>query len=128
MRHMRPSNIRRKPSQFLTPEKFKLYQTLRASPTVSKEARIALRRAVQRGATVFELVEPSVIYEQAGWRCQNPQCGKLTKKVESGGQNKPDSATLDHIIPLSVSRTHTAYNCQLLCHACNSTKDSEDTR
>lgn len=58
------------------------------------------------------------IFERDGWRCQI--CGKKVNHELKWPH--PKSATLDHIVPLSMGGEHLPHNCQLAHFICNSRK------
>ena len=97
----------------LTPEQNRFLNRILPGP-----ARSALMSAISRGATIFELVEPRIIFERDGWRCK--YCNKTTPP-ELQGKQQPDSPTLDHVIPIGGGHkgSHTYQNCQCLCRVCN---------
>jgi 5-methylcytosine-specific restriction endonuclease McrA len=75
------------------------------------------RRRVVRGreTDVFGAAE---IYERDGWRCKI--CGR---KVDREMKHPdPMSASLDHIMPISLGGQHIRSNCQLAHLGCNSRK------
>ena len=61
-------------------------------------------------------VEPLVVFDRDGWRCQI--CGKATPK-ERRGSHYPNAPELDHRIPLSRGGSHTYDNVQCSCRRCN---------
>lgn len=60
------------------------------------------------------------IFERDGWRCH--LCGKRTKR--DADPLDPRSATLDHIVPLSLGGAHTRENVATACRSCNSRKSN----
>jgi hypothetical protein len=55
-----------------------------------------------------------------GWRCQS--CGVTVKAVDSPADLAPDSACVDHIVPIVRGGWHDPVNLQALCLECNSLK------
>lgn len=78
-------------------------------------------RAVLRGATV-ETVNPNVVFDRDGWRCQF--CNVRTPRSKRGtyASNAPE---LDHIMPLSKGGEHSYTNTQCLCRSCNAAKSNK---
>lgn len=72
-------------------------------------------RAARHGAR-FDVVDPRLIFERDGWRCQ--LCGRKT--VAEWGSKR--SATLDHIVPMACGGDHVRENLQCACWSCNSRK------
>lgn len=72
------------------------------------------RRAIERSATIAEPVNPEKVFKRDKWRCR-----MCNKKVQNKIALKPDSAELDHIVPLSKGGVHTYSNVQCLCRQCN---------
>jgi 5-methylcytosine-specific restriction endonuclease McrA len=68
----------------------------------------------------IERVERLEVFNTYSWTCAI--CGVATPK-ELLGTCEPHAPTVDHIIPLSKGGTHTYDNCQLLCFACNCSKN-----
>lgn len=75
-----------------------------------------LRRSRQTGS---EAVNPILVFERDGWRCQ--MCRRKTPR-KLRGKHLPLSPELDHIIPLAAGGEHTYRNTQCLCHDCNNKK------
>ena len=84
----------------------------------SRRMRQKRRKRILRAAT--NTIDKIAVFEAAGWRCAI--CGRHTPP-RAKGKEKPDSPTLDHIVPFSRGGTHTLDNVQLACGACNSSKD-----
>lgn len=80
----------------------------------------ARRRARQRGAEA-QRVDPFVVFDRDGWRCQ--LCRRRTPKG-SRGSLSDDAPELDHIVPLSKGGAHTYANTQCACRRCNGLKGS----
>lgn len=76
------------------------------------------RRRAREKATQVDLFKADEIYERDNWICQI--CGKRV----SATLRYPNqmSASLDHIIPLSLGGTHTKDNTQLAHFKCNTAK------
>jgi len=79
------------------------------------------RRSKQKEAFV-ENVQHTVVFDRDNWICQG--CGIECPK--EANYPAKDSATLDHIIPLSKGGEHSYANTQLLCLSCNSTKGNRE--
>lgn len=78
----------------------------------------AAQRARAAGAVVVELFDREQVFERDGWTCQ--RCGQaVSLEVDA---LDPNSATVDHVIPLSRGGEHTVANAQCLCLRCNSIK------
>lgn len=77
------------------------------------------RKALKRGASIGEYVNPFKVFTRDGWRCQ--LCQRRTPKRLRGCQ-QPLSPELDHIVPLSKGGEHSYRNVQLLCRQCNAAK------
>lgn len=77
------------------------------------------RRAKLKGVDVEKIDAPGV-YERDGWRCQ--LCGRQVDRRRV----YPDrlSASLDHIVPLSLGGDHVAVNVQLAHLCCNVAKSN----
>jgi len=77
------------------------------------------RRALQRAAQV-EPVNVAKVYERDRWRC-----GLCSKRVDRRLKYPhPMSASLDHIVPLSLDGAHSMANVQLAHLACNLSKSN----
>lgn len=76
------------------------------------------RRAKTQGAAVAEMVVPKVVHDRDGWRCH------LCHRKVSPRRHWPDplSASLDHIVPLSVGGEHTYTNVATAHLQCNMSK------
>ncbi len=76
------------------------------------------RRARKYGNGPVDAIDPIKVFKRDSWRC-----GICGKKVNPKLQHPhPNSASLDHIIPLARGGTHTWGNVQLAHLACNSAK------
>lgn len=75
-----------------------------------------VRRARAKNAPVLERVDPLVVFDRAGWRCQS--CGCDTPKALRGSMHD-DAPELDHIVPISQGGAHAYSNVQCLCRVCN---------
>lgn len=71
------------------------------------------RKRAMRFGVLYEELDKTVIFSRDGYRCQI--CGAKTQGVWP----HPRSATLDHIVPLSLGGDHTAANVQCACARCN---------
>jgi len=83
----------------------------------------ATRRARKRGARA-EIVDPFIVFDRDGWRCQ--MCGKATPRKRRGTrhQNAPE---LDHRVPLSLGGEHSYANTQCACRKCNGGKQNKNS-
>jgi len=73
------------------------------------------RRRVLKATTAVESFAPRETYERDGWRC-----GLCLRKVDPAlTYPHPRSASLDHIVPLSLSGEHVRANVQLAHLICN---------
>jgi 5-methylcytosine-specific restriction endonuclease McrA/endogenous inhibitor of DNA gyrase (YacG/DUF329 family) len=79
----------------------------------------AIRRA--RIAIDAEMIDPILVFEAQGWRCQ--LCGVWTPR-ELRGTNSDNAPELDHIIPLARGGRHVRSNVQCACRKCNGIKGS----
>lgn len=77
-----------------------------------------VERARRHGVVVYA-VNRVKVYDRDGWTCY--VCGV---QVVRSKMYRPDQATLDHIIPLSLGGPHTYDNVKTCCHRCNSTKSN----
>ena len=75
------------------------------------------RRARVRLAFV-ETVDPRAIFERDAWRCHI--CRRRLRPDRR--HPHPRSATLDHVVPLSLGGSHEPANVQTACLQCNSAK------
>ena len=82
---------------------------------LASKRRLQRRKEVESQGEVFTREE---IFERDGWRCQI--CRK--RILRSHKFPHPRSATLDHIVPITLGGKHTRKNVQCLCHRCNSRK------
>lgn len=87
--------------------------------TESKKAWTQRRRARKRGADA-ERVLSAEIFDRDGWRCG--LCGGQVDRRLS--YPDPMSASLDHILPLSIGGAHTRANVQLAHLVCNTRKNN----
>lgn len=85
----------------------------------AKKASKAKRKALQRGASGADSINPIAVFMAAGWKCQ--LCGKPTPQRLRGTTHKR-APELDHVKPLSKGGRHTLDNVQCLCRECNGWK------
>jgi 5-methylcytosine-specific restriction endonuclease McrA len=86
-----------------------------------KERERRRRKALKRAA-VSEPYTLAGIAERDGYRC-----GLCRRKVTMGlPPNHPRAPTIDHIVPLSISRDDTRTNVQLAHRDCNMAKCARD--
>ena len=79
----------------------------------------ARRRALKRTALV-EKISPALVFERDGWKCHI--CKQRIRRTYE--YPHPKSATLDHIIPLSLGGTHEYANVAAAHFICNSRKSN----
>lgn len=95
----------------------------RAAYRASKHGRAKIqaatvRKRARRRAAVVEEFDPVEIFERDRWICKF--CKKrVSKKLKAP---HPKSATLDHMIPISLGGKHERANVQLMHYGCNSAK------
>jgi hypothetical protein len=77
----------------------------------------ALRRAREKGVR-HQPVDPRRIYDRDGWRCGI--CGKQVERALR--YPDPQSASLDHVIPLACGGAHSPENVQCAHLSCNHDK------
>lgn len=76
------------------------------------------RRALKAGATIGEPFRNLDIFQRDRWTCQ--LCDhKIDPEVK---WPNPRSASLDHVVPLSLGGAHSRSNTQLACLECNTRK------
>lgn len=79
-------------------------------------------RAVRFGVE-YEVVSRIVVYERDGWRC-----GICRRRIRRTLRHPhPQSASLDHIVPMSLGGPHTYVNCQAAHLVCNLSKAAGGT-
>jgi 5-methylcytosine-specific restriction endonuclease McrA len=78
----------------------------------------AKRKAKQRGLS-SEAVNPLLVFERDGWRCQLCWCSTPRRLRGKMVDRAPE---LDHIIPLAIGGEHSYRNTQCACRACNIAK------
>jgi len=82
--------------------------------------RIARKRErAQRKAAHVEAVNPTVVFDRDGWRCQH--CKRKTPRKLRGSYDAR-APELDHIVPLAQGGEHSYRNTQCLCRSCNAAK------
>lgn len=113
-------------------------QPHRRRPTCSVECRTALTggtigggydwgadaeaRARRAGCRVVESFDRLEIFERDKWACA--LCGAACREPNP---HDPASATVDHIVPLSLGGEHSRANAQTACLSCNSAKQDRPT-
>lgn len=96
-------------------KKYKLTDTYRQS----KKAWKYKRRALERGATIADPINPDFILDRDKYQCYI--CGiKTPKKLR--GTYKDNAPEIDHIIPLSKGGLHIESNLRCSCRKCNGLK------
>ncbi len=80
------------------------------------------RRARKFGTEYDSSVRSVKVFERDGWRCRI--CGRPTPR-ELLGKPRPNSPTLDHIIPMSKGGGHTWDSVQCACRECNTLKGNK---
>lgn len=78
------------------------------------------RRARTKGDPLAELIDRDEVGARDGWRCA--LCSKSVDR--SLAYPDPRSASLDHIVPLSLSGTHVMANVQISHLSCNVAKSN----
>lgn len=81
-------------------------------------ASTAAARARRFGATIVDYFDRSEVFERDSWICGI--CGEPTDAFASPFD--PASATVDHIVPLSLGGEHSLVNAQCAHLGCNSAK------
>ena len=85
----------------------------------NKKAAKSKRKALERGASVAEPINPDFILERDKYRCYI--CGiKTPKKLR--GTYEDNAPEVDHIIPLSKGGLHVESNLRCACRKCNGLK------
>lgn len=79
---------------------------------------MAVIRARRLGATVIEPFDREAVFERDGWTCY--LCGLPVQRGVSAFD--PDSATVDHVVPLSRGGEHSVRNARTAHLRCNSAK------
>jgi len=84
-----------------------------------------LKKRVAKYGTknVDKSVTLSAVFTTYGGICQ--ECGIETKRIHPP---RHDSASIEHIIPLSRGGSHTWDNVELLCHRCNTGRNKSDSK
>lgn len=77
------------------------------------------RERAKRFGVSYEPINPMVVFDRDGWRCQ--VCGIRTPKRLRGSFDAA-APELDHRIPMSRGGSHTWDNVQTCCRSCNSRK------
>lgn len=72
------------------------------------------RRARKRNAPQIEKIDRKAVIERDNWTCY------LCEQICT-----PQNVTLDHVIPLFRSGTHTADNLRVACRSCNARKSTK---
>lgn len=85
----------------------------------SKKAARSRRKALERGATVAESINPDFILERDKYRCYI--CGVKTPK-RLRGTYEDRAPEVDHVIPLSKGGLHVESNLRCSCRKCNGLK------
>lgn len=110
-------------SKWRTPE---YYAALDALPKVPDKQRARKqegwqRRRAQKRAVPVESFRHGDVYERDGWVCQ-----LCTRPVEASvSYPDPMSASLDHVVPLSIGGHHVWDNVQLAHLDCNNKKQAQ---
>jgi len=96
----------------------KEYCSLKCSKKASKR-KWRLSYKTNKNKAFVENVDPFVVFDKHGWKCQD--CGIDTPR-KLRGTYEYNAPELDHIMPLSKGGKHEYSNVQLLCRSCNSEK------
>jgi len=102
-------------------EKKAEYKTTDAYKNAKKANRVK-RKAIQRGATVADSINPLLILDRDKWKCY--LCGVKTPK-ELRGTYLDNAPELDHVIPLSKGGLHVESNLRCACRKCNAEKSDQ---
>ena len=81
----------------------------------------SLRKRLEKHSVkkIDESVTLSSVFKKYNGECQ--ECGII---VEYSHPPKPNSASIEHIVPLSIGGSHTWDNIELLCHKCNTGRNA----
>lgn len=79
----------------------------------------AMRKAMDRGASSADRINPIKVCERDGWRCR--LCGRKTPK-RLRGTHDDRAPEVDHILPVALGGKHVWANVQCACRACNIAK------
>lgn len=79
------------------------------------------KKRAQYYGVFYERVNRKKLFYRDKWKCK--ECGR--KVVKPTGNNKPNEATLGHIVPISLGGSHSYSNCQCECRECNSKKTNK---
>jgi 5-methylcytosine-specific restriction endonuclease McrA len=79
-----------------------------------------ISRARKLGARIVEVFTNTEIFERDNWTCY--LCGQPVNPNADCYQS--DSATVDHVTPLSLGGDHSRANSRCACFKCNSTKQA----
>jgi len=77
-------------------------------------------KRVRKYGVVAKAVNRVMVYDRDGWACY--VCGVQVVRSKT---YRPDQATLDHIVPLSLGGPHTYGNVMTCCHSCNVKKSNK---
>lgn len=100
-------------------EKLRLYKRKRKADYNDKTFRARCRKYGVR----YEPVNRRMVYEKDKYKCYLCKC-----RVVISGEYRPDQATLDHILPLSLGGSHTYDNVRTCCMLCNSNRSNNVTK
>lgn len=101
--------------------KRKLREARRTCP--KRRAEKKMRKALARGASSGEKVNPIAVFERDSWRCGI--CGRKTLPSKRGSYHDR-APELDHIVALANGGEHTWRNLQCACRSCNLKKGASD--
>lgn len=82
------------------------------------------RRRARKAAVEYEHVNRAVVLDRDGWRCGI--CGGVIEAALT--YPHPESASLDHIVPLASGGAHTYRNTQAAHLVCNLRKGTTTTK
>lgn len=108
----------RKAYQLERKSQYRKTEAYKASKKVAK----AKRKAVERGATIADSINPIKILERDKWKCY--LCGVNTPR-KLRGTYEDNAPEVDHIIPLSKGGLHVESNLKCACRKCNISKSDQ---
>jgi hypothetical protein len=112
------------PQRFCSPKCVADYRRVHEDPRTPRVANSRRRRAIH--AATWDGVKDTEILERDGWTCRIPGCesNPIPREIP---YPHPLSASIDHIIPLSLGGTDTAGNKRASHLVCNVRRGNRDT-